>query len=59
MESSVVGIERRGAVCVLMLRRPDKLNALSYAVEEALTSALSSEELQTSCAVVIAGEVQT
>ncbi|MCY7303938.1 MAG: enoyl-CoA hydratase/isomerase family protein [Thermoleophilia bacterium] len=56
MDSSVVGIERRGAVCVLTLRRPDKLNALSYAVEEALASALSSEELQTSRAVVIAGE---
>ena len=44
MDSSVIGIERRGPVCVLTLRRPDKLNALSYAVEEALAAALSSEE---------------
>ena len=41
---------------MLTLRRPDKLNALSYAVEEALASALSSEELGSSRAVVIVGE---
>jgi enoyl-CoA hydratase/carnithine racemase len=56
MDSSVIGIERRGSVCVLTLRRPDKLNALSYAVEEALSSALASEDVRTSRAVVIAGE---
>ena len=56
MDTPVIGIERRGPVCVLTLRRPDKLNALSYAVEEALASALSSEELGSSRAVVIAGE---
>jgi enoyl-CoA hydratase/carnithine racemase len=56
MDSSVIGIERRGPVCVLMLSRSDKLNALSYAVEEALSSALSSEDVRTSRAVVIAGE---
>ena len=56
MEGALVGVERRGDVCVLMLRRPDKLNALSYAVEEALVAALSSGELRTSRAVVIAGE---
>jgi len=56
MDSSVIGIERRGPVCVLTLRRPDKLNALSYAVEEALAAALSSDDVRTSRAVVIAGE---
>ena len=56
MEGALVGVERRGDVCVLTLRRPDKLNALSYAVEEALVAALSSGELRTSRAVVIAGE---
>ena len=56
MDGPLIGIERSGPVCVLTLRRPDKLNALSYAVEEALASALSSEELRTSRAVVIAGE---
>lgn len=56
MGDAFIGIERRGPVCVLTLRRPDKLNALSYAVEEALASALSSEELGSSRAVVIAGE---
>jgi enoyl-CoA hydratase/carnithine racemase len=40
----------------LTLRRPDKLNALSYAVEEALAAALSSADVRTSRAVVIAGE---
>lgn len=56
MEGGLVGIERSGRVCLLTLRRPDKLNALSYAVEEALAAALSSEELRSSRAVVIAGE---
>lgn len=56
MDGTLVGIERKGPVCLLALRRPDKLNALSHAVEEALATALSSEELQTSRAVVISGE---
>jgi enoyl-CoA hydratase/carnithine racemase len=56
MTEELVGVERRGDVCVLMLRRPDKLNALSTAVEVALGRALVSEELRTSGAVVIAGE---
>ncbi|MEI7761089.1 MAG: enoyl-CoA hydratase/isomerase family protein [Thermoleophilia bacterium] len=56
MTEELIGVERRGAVCVLTLRRPDKLNALSYAVEEALAEALASEELCTSRAIVIVGE---
>ena len=56
MTEELVGVERRGDVCVLMLRRSQKLNALSTAVEVALGHALASEELRTSRAVVIAGE---
>ena len=56
MTAELVGVERRGGVCLLTLRRPDKLNALSTAVEEALGHALVSEELRTSRAVVISGE---
>jgi enoyl-CoA hydratase/carnithine racemase len=56
MTENLVGIERRGEVCLLTLRRPDKLNALSTALEQALADALDSAELRTSRAVVIAGE---
>ncbi len=52
----LVGVERRGAVCLLTLQRPAKLNALSSAVERALGEALASHELRDSRAVVIAGE---
>jgi len=52
----LVGLERRGDVCLLVLQRPTKLNALSTAVERALIEALGSEELRSSRAVVIAGE---
>ena len=56
MTDELVGVERVGDVCVLTLRRPEKLNALSTAVERALGKALGSEELRSSRAVVIAGE---
>jgi enoyl-CoA hydratase/carnithine racemase len=56
MSEELVGIERRGEVCLLTLQRPDKLNALSTALEQALVDALDSVELRTSRAVVIAGE---
>ena len=52
----LVGVERRGDVCLLTLRRPAKLNALSSAVERALGEALASEELRSSRAVVLVGE---
>lgn len=51
-----MGIERHDDVCLLSLRRPRKLNALSTALERALGDALASEELRSSRAVVIAGE---
>jgi enoyl-CoA hydratase/carnithine racemase len=52
----VLGVERRGAVCLLTLRRPEKLNALSTALERALDEGLASDEVRTSRAVVVAGE---
>ncbi len=56
MSGDLVGIERVGDVCVLTLRRPEKLNALSSAVERALDDALRSDEVRTSRAVVVTGE---
>jgi enoyl-CoA hydratase/carnithine racemase len=52
----LVGLERRGDVCLLTLRRPAKLNALSTAVERELGAVLDSEMLRSSRAVVIGGE---
>jgi enoyl-CoA hydratase/carnithine racemase len=56
MSEQLVGVERRGDVCVLTLRRPAKLNALSTAVERALGEAFASDELRSSRAVVLAGD---
>jgi enoyl-CoA hydratase/carnithine racemase len=52
----LVDIRREGDVCVLTLRRPEKLNAISTAVERALGEALESEAVRTSRALVLAGE---
>ncbi len=49
---------REGSTCVVTLRRPDKLNALSTALERELDDALQREELRTSRVVVIEGEGQ-
>ena len=54
--SAVVATERRGDVCIVWLKRPEKLNALSSAVERALDEAISSADVTHSGAVVIAGE---
>lgn len=51
----LVGVRREGSVAILTLDRPEKLNALSTALEEDLATALGSEEVETSRAVVIAG----
>jgi enoyl-CoA hydratase/carnithine racemase len=53
MGEVLVRVRREGAVAVLTLNRPEKLNALSTAVEEALGAYLSSEEVRASAAVVI------
>ena len=52
----LVDIRREGDVCVLALRRPEKLNAISTAVERALAEALDGEAARTSRALVVAGE---
>jgi enoyl-CoA hydratase/carnithine racemase len=54
--SAVVETERRGDVCVVRLNRPEKLNALSSAVERALGEALDSADVGESGAVVLTGE---
>ena len=46
--SELVDVGREGDVCILTLRRPEKLNALSTAVERALGEALGSDSVRTS-----------
>lgn len=53
--AELVERERHGPVCLLTLNRPEKLNALSTALERALAGALASEEVRTSAAVVVTG----
>jgi enoyl-CoA hydratase/carnithine racemase len=51
----LVTARREGPVCVLTIDRPEKLNALSTAVERALLEALGSDEVRGSRCVVLAG----
>jgi enoyl-CoA hydratase/carnithine racemase len=53
--AELVTVRREGAVAVLTLNRPEKLNALSSAVEEALAAAIEAEQVSSSAAVVLAG----
>src|SRR3990170_3394824 len=53
--AELVRVRREGVVAVLTLNRPEKLNALSSSVEEALAAAVGSEEVATSAALVIEG----
>lgn len=55
MSGALVEIESRGAAAVITLRREDKLNALSSALEGALADALRDEHVRGSACVVIAG----
>jgi enoyl-CoA hydratase/carnithine racemase len=52
---SLLEITRDGAVCVLTLRREEKLNALSTALERALRDSLDRDEVRTSACVVLTG----
>ncbi len=52
----LIGLERHGEACLVTLRRPEKLNALSTAVERALDAALSADLVRGSRVVVLAGE---
>ncbi len=54
-QRKLVEARREGAVCVLTLRREDKLNALSSELERNLAAALESEEVRASRAVVLTG----
>lgn len=54
-EHRFVAIRREGAVCVLTLRREEKLNALSSQVEAALAGALESKAVRESRCVVLTG----
>jgi enoyl-CoA hydratase/carnithine racemase len=53
--SETVEIELRGAICVVSLRRPAKLNAISEAMERELCDAVASPEVQRSSCVVFTG----
>lgn len=56
MAGSLVLSERRGAVALLTLNRPDKLNAIDAAVVEALDAALDAAEADDAVrAIVVAG----
>jgi enoyl-CoA hydratase/carnithine racemase len=54
--SELVDVRREGDVCVVTLRRPEKLNAISTEVERALGAALDEDTVRTSRALVLAGE---
>ncbi len=56
--SELVGIERRGAACVLRLQREQKLNAISTEVERQLSAALTHPELAQAACVVITGSAR-
>jgi len=51
----LVEATRDGAVCLLVLRREDKLNALSGALERELQEVLASDVVRTSACLVLAG----
>ena len=55
MSGPLIDVERHGGVCLLTLNRPEKLNALSTALERELDAALAGPEVTTSRAVVVAG----
>jgi len=55
VSAPLVEARREGAVSVLVLNRPEKLNALSSALESELQDALASEAVRSSACVVIAG----
>ena len=55
MTDDVLLVQRLGATALLTLHRPEKLNALSHAVEGALDAAIASEEVRGAACVVIVG----
>ncbi len=55
MSESLVEVRLEGETCVVRLSRPDKLNALSTALEARLGQALDGDEVRGSACVVLAG----
>lgn len=54
-DNSLMAVRRHGAVAVLTLNRPDKLNALSTALEDELAAAIEGNDVRSASAVVIQG----
>ena len=52
---SLIEVEQHGAVALLRLNRPEKLNALSTALERELDAALDDARVRSAGAIVIAG----
>jgi enoyl-CoA hydratase/carnithine racemase len=55
VSGSLISLRRAGPVCIVQLERPEKLNALSSALERELWSALFAPEVAESGAVVVTG----
>ena len=53
--SGLVEVRREGSTAVVVLRREEKLNAISTAVERELAAALEAEEVRESSCVVVTG----
>jgi enoyl-CoA hydratase/carnithine racemase len=54
----LVGVRAEGACCVIELRRPRKLNALSTALEAALGDAITGPEARRARCIVITGDAR-
>lgn len=54
-DDRLVVVRRHGAVAIVTLNRPDKLNALSTALEDQLTEAIQGDDVGSASAVVIQG----
>ncbi|MGH9294074.1 MAG: enoyl-CoA hydratase/isomerase family protein, partial [Acidimicrobiales bacterium] len=52
---SLVTVGREGAIAILGLNRPEKLNAISSALEEALQATLRHPDVVSSRCVVVTG----
>jgi enoyl-CoA hydratase/carnithine racemase len=55
VETALVSATREGAVCVVALRREEKLNALSTRLEQELSELLAGEDVRSSRCVVFTG----
>jgi enoyl-CoA hydratase/carnithine racemase len=53
---SLVEVVREGEVAVIRLNRPEKLNAISSAMERQMHDVLASDDVRTSGAVIVTGE---